>query len=278
MQIDERWLHPVSRRSLDELAVSAPHALIIEGSQGVGLMNAAQYLAKAMDGTVSVVLPERDEKIDLEKGTITIDCIRRLYHNTKTIAATKRVVIINFAETMGVQAQNAFLKLLEEPSASTHFVLLSTDSSALLPTITSRAQHLRLHRPATLISEALLDDAGITDAIVRAQFLFIADGLPELLTWLATDSEAFESRATIMRDARELVQGTTYTRLRIAHRYKDDRKAAVTLVTDAMRLIRMTMPASASSEHIERLSRLLEVNERLNGNGNIRLQLASLVV
>lgn len=278
MKVDERWLNPLSRRTLDELAASAPHALIVEGPQGIGLSNAAQYLATKMGATSSTVLPERDEKIDLEKGTISIDIIRRLYDQTKTRAAKKRVIVIEYAETMGLQAQNAFLKLLEEPSASTHFVLLTTDASAFLPTITSRTQHLALRRPAREVSEAVLDAAGMTETTKRSQLLFIADGLPELLTRLASDTELFETRASIMRDARELVQGQPYARLAVAQRYKDDREAALTLLADAMRLIRLSMTSTPSNDHVTRLAHLLEVSERLHANGNVRLQLASLVV
>lgn len=278
MQVDARWLHPLSRRTLDELAVSAPHALIIEGPKGIGLSNAAYYLAAAMGATTSVVLPERDEKIDLEKGTISIDIIRRLYDQTKTRAAKQRVVVIEYAETMGLQAQNAFLKLLEEPTASTHFILLTTDVSAFLPTITSRAQHLTLRRPAREVSEALLDAAGVTEATKRSQLLFIADGLPELLTQLIGDPDAFEARATIMRDARELIQGHSYTRLTIAHRYKDDREDAITLLGDAMRLLRLSVQTHPSREHMARLEQLLLASERIHANGNVRLQLSALVI
>ncbi len=278
MKVDERWLHPLGRRQLDELATSAPHALIIEGQQGIGLANAAYYLAQAMDATISTVLPERDEKIDLEKGTISIDIIRRLYDQTKTVAARKRVIVIEYAQTMGVQAQNAFLKLLEEPSASTHFILLTTEMTAFLPTITSRAQHITLRNSPKAVAEALLDAYGVSDATKRAQLLFIAEGLPELLTRLISDDEALERRASIMRDARELVQGRPYARLAVAQRYKDDRESAVTLISDAMRLIRLTMASTPSPDHITRLRQLLDVSERLSANGNVRLQLASLVV
>jgi len=278
MKANDQWIHELSLRQLDELAASSPHALIIEGQMGIGLANAAQYLAETMDATVSTVLPERDEKIDLDKGTITIDIIRRLYDQTKTLAAKKRVMVIHDSHTMGLQAQNAFLKLLEEPTASTHFVLLTSERSALLPTVTSRAQLVSLRKPTHAVAEALLDGAGVKDATKRSQLLFIADGLPELLKNLMGDSELFEQRATIMRDARIVVQGQPYQKLVIAQRYKDERKGALLLVSDAMRLIRLGVKNNPSPDHMKRLERLLVIGERLNANGNVRLQLASLVV
>jgi hypothetical protein len=196
----------------------------------------------------------------------------------QTLAAKKRVIVIHDAHTMGLQAQNAFLKLLEEPTASTHFVLLTSERSSLLPTVTSRAQLVTLRKPTHAVAEALLDSAGVKDATKRSQLLFIADGLPELMENLMGDSELFEQRATIMRDARVVVQGQPYQKLIIAQRYKDARKDALLLVSDAMRLIRLGVKNNPSPDHIKRLERLLVIGERLNANGNVRLQLASLVV
>lgn len=278
MSTRPEWLHPVSRVRLTEFAASAPHALIIEGEQGIGVLNAGAYLAEIMKAVVTYVVPEKKEVIDRVDGTITVEIIRRLYDQTKTVSASERVVLIEQAETMGTQAQNAFLKLLEEPNESTHFVLLTTNASHFLPTITSRAQHIALQRTSRSTSEAILDSYKVSDATRRSQLLFIADGLPELLTELITDDAAFEARAAIMRDARELVQGNAYTRLKLAQKYKESRETALTLLGDAMRLVQRTVADSASSVHVRLLDQLLTVEERIRANGNVRLQLASLMV
>ena len=47
---------------------------------------------------------------------------------------------------MNVQAQNAALKILEEPPENTYFFLLCENASALLPTVRSRAPVLRMER------------------------------------------------------------------------------------------------------------------------------------
>jgi DNA polymerase-3 subunit delta' len=56
----------------------------------------------------------------------------------------KTVVILTGIETMRKEAANAFLKLLEEPSENIIFLLTTNSTDALLPTIISRCQHIRL--------------------------------------------------------------------------------------------------------------------------------------
>ncbi|MEW6106038.1 MAG: hypothetical protein AB1563_06705, partial [Bacillota bacterium] len=55
-----------------------------------------------------------------------------------------RVTIIEGAEKMTVEAQNSFLKLLEEPPERTVFILVCQNPSGLLPTVRSRCQLVRV--------------------------------------------------------------------------------------------------------------------------------------
>src|SRR3954468_17317501 len=52
----------------------------------------------------------------------------------------KRVFVVEAAEAMRDESQNALLKTLEEPPAFVHLILLSSEPEALLETITSRCQ------------------------------------------------------------------------------------------------------------------------------------------
>ena len=54
------------------------------------------------------------------------------------------VIIITQVETMRKETANAFLKLLEEPSDRLMFILTTESYESLLPTITSRCQHIPL--------------------------------------------------------------------------------------------------------------------------------------
>jgi DNA polymerase-3 subunit delta' len=272
------YIHPSTQQHLAILVRDLPQSLVFTGPEGVGLSSLVEYIAIETKAKPIYVLPEKDEKVDLEKGVIGVDIIRRLYGMTKTIETKKRIIVIDYAERMGVQAQNAFLKLLEEPGVNTHFILLSHMVSKLLPTIRSRVQ-ITEASPVTLAqSEQLLDDLKVSNAQKRTQLLFIAAGLPATLTVLANDEKLFEARAQVIRDARAYLQGTLYDRLKIALVYKDDRDAATTMLRDAMKLIQGSLKSGNDPQQVNKIAKLLKAHERIEANGNVRLQLASVVI
>jgi len=272
------YIHPTTTLQLDSLAADLPQSLLFNGPAGVGLSAAVEYIAIKLKVNIVTVLPEKDDKVDLEKGVITVDVIRRLYGTTKTIETGTRLIVIDYVERMGIQSQNAFLKLLEEPGVNTHFILLTHNIAKLLPTIQSRVQTVEVKPITAEQSEHLLDELHVTDAQTRAQLLFIASGLPATLSTLAGDSGLFEKRAQIVRDARTYLQGTVYDRLKIALAYKDDRQKALLLLVDAMKQLQGSVAKGQGGELVKKIGTLLEVHERIEANGNIRLQLASVVL
>lgn len=272
------FVHPDSLRLLKALWSQAPHALLVTGPEGVGLATVIRFLGAGDSVPTVWVLPEKDEKIDLEKGSITVESIRRLYDMTRTVSRNGRRIIIDYAERMAPAAQNAFLKLLEEPGEGTQFVLLTHTPDTLLPTITSRAQHVGLRPISAEQSNQLLDGLQVMDSLKRTQLLFIANGLPALLTRLTENDAEFESRTEIVKDARTLITGSSYDRLLIAKKYKDNRAEALTLLTDAMKLLRRTMQAQSDAASLAMLTRLETIYKRISEQGNVRLQLSATVV
>lgn len=62
--------------------------------------------------------------------------------------AGRKVYIIEDADSMNIPAQNAALKLLEEPPAGVMFLLCVTNAGQLLPTVRSRCTELNLNGAA----------------------------------------------------------------------------------------------------------------------------------
>ncbi len=90
---------------------------------------------------------------------IRIASIRMLEHRIQLSPneGNYKVCIIEHADTMTVQAANAFLKTLEEPPEDTIIILTTSKPNSLLPTIISRCQQLTFHPvPKNKIEEKLL--------------------------------------------------------------------------------------------------------------------------
>ncbi len=263
---------------LQSMMKDFPQSMLLSGPEGIGLSVVAKYIASSIGGITLVVLPEKKEKIDIENGTISVESIRNLRQETRSIQSDKLVIIIDYAERMGARAQNAFLKLLEEPNANIYYILATHDAHKLLPTILSRTQSIVL-RPISLAqSNALLDKLNITDDSKRKQVLFMAGGLPASITKLATDNDYFEAKSTIIRDARDLLKATTYDKLKVANRYKDSREQALILLNFASKILQHSITTKPSTELVAQIDKLLICEQLIRANGNVRLALAGLVI
>ena len=144
-----------------------PHAILLEGEKGTGRHTLMRFLSRAAVcigdnppcwdcrgchlaeiGThpdISVTAPEDGKK------NITVTQIRALRTEAyvKPHMAARRVFIIDRADSMNEQAQNALLKVLEEPPGNIIFILIAESAAALLDTIISRCTVLSLVPPET---------------------------------------------------------------------------------------------------------------------------------
>jgi len=136
------------------------HAYIIEGDEGSGKKTLARYFAALSvceKGNACGVCPQckqtqsgaNPDIITVTadgKSSIGVDKIRPLAEtlSLRTTFGGRRAVIIENAELLTQQAQNALLKIIEEPPEGTVFMLLCTRSSLMLRTIISRTQVLKL--------------------------------------------------------------------------------------------------------------------------------------
>ncbi|SCZ59126.1 DNA polymerase III subunit delta' [Thiohalomonas denitrificans] len=159
------WHELVRRHRADRL----PHALLLTGPQGIGKRSLAAALAQALlceqpeeEGTAcgrcrGCTLYAAGSHPDflmlepLEEGkSITVDRVRGVvaFQGLKGQYGNRRVAIVSPADRLNVNAANALLKTLEEPTADMLLLLCSSRPSALLPTIRSRCQQVPLP-PAT---------------------------------------------------------------------------------------------------------------------------------
>ena len=88
------------------------------------------------------------------------EIIRKL--SLKSFESDFKIMIIWLPEKMNPETANKLLKIIEEPPARTLFILVSEEDDKLLPTITSRCQHIRIPAiPAEEMSVWLADRHGL---------------------------------------------------------------------------------------------------------------------
>jgi len=82
--------------------------------------------------------------IEPEKNEITIDQIRSIYGMIKHIPQQRRLIIIKSFDSAKTLTQNAILKLLEEKTVNTQFVLQAKNLNKVIDTIQSRVKIINL--------------------------------------------------------------------------------------------------------------------------------------
>ncbi len=142
-----------------------PHAFIIEGEEGSGRYTLARILAAAAvceaeaefrpcSKCRSCELILKDGHCDVltygpEGATFKVDTVREIRDNAYVmpIEAKRKVNILLDCDKMNEPAQNAFLKVLEEPPEFMVFILICQNAASLLPTVRSRCVTLTVVNP-----------------------------------------------------------------------------------------------------------------------------------
>ena len=131
-----------------------------------GACSACRRIGRGVYPDVVVVEPP-----DSASGAITVDQVRDVVQQTgyRPFEARRRVVVIDDAESMVPQAQNALLKTLEEPPPSSRFVLIASRPGLLLDTVRSRCPQLRFGLLTVgEITDLLTTRHGIETRLARA--------------------------------------------------------------------------------------------------------------
>lgn len=143
-----------------------PHAIIIDGAKGTGKKTLANIIAqycvcssvqnkpcgicsgclKAQKG----IHPDIFTVDGLNSGTLSVDSVRNIRSDAfvKPNESPMKVYLLFNCEKMLVPAQNAFLKILEEPPKNVVFIMTVSSAASMLQTIRSRARIFSLYSPS----------------------------------------------------------------------------------------------------------------------------------
>jgi DNA polymerase-3 subunit delta' len=165
-----------------------PQSLIFAGPEGVGKHAVAVALAQAVNcprrqdgdacgvcGTcVRIARGQHADVAFIDRGQDASIKIKQLRDRVidvvgyRPFEAQRRVFVIDPADEMTIEAQDALLKTLEEPPPSTMIVLVTAYPDTLLPTIQSRCRRLRFGLLAERdVVAVLVDRCGVAPDAAR---------------------------------------------------------------------------------------------------------------
>jgi len=129
------------------------HAYIIEGDASV-----VPLIETHLENSLSFSLRGNPDFFKKEYDTLKVDDSRTIIDFAQTKSFGERKIILLFASFLTDAAQDALLKLLEEPPAQTFFFIITPSAGALRPTLLSRVRFVRTKAEQKTESSFLTDD------------------------------------------------------------------------------------------------------------------------
>ena len=139
-----------------------------------------------------------DGSKDIKSDQIRIGHIHEIIRvaNLGPFMSKYKIFIIDKAERLNTEASNAFLKLLEEPPASSIFIFLVNDISLLYPTIISRAQRIGLSEASDQDMTKYLSENFSLDKSTENKIIQFSSGKIKL-------AESFANNTSLLDDYQE---------------------------------------------------------------------------
>jgi DNA polymerase-3 subunit delta' len=280
-------LHDTTQQQTGQFIQNPAHAVLLAGPDGIGKGSLASHITATLLQIEAEKLPTYPHFLRLEpEGTsISIEKIRELqkFLQLKTIGTRplRRAIIIEHANALTTEAQNAYLKLLEEPPADTLMVLTVSSQRALLPTILSRVQTITVHPPTEPQLQPLMQASGKSETTLRQAF-FLSNGLPGLLTALLAGDEEHPLLASVAT-AKEILQKPPFERLSLVESLSKQKESAGAVLDALERIAAAGVDGAAVKDDNARLKQWHTIRRQtaaarraLNRSANTKLTLSNL--
>lgn len=229
--------------SIPKIAAKEGFSIFILPSAVIDAMNATKKVVKTA-ATPKIIFPPTTIYLQPdEKNVIRVDKIRELEAEMSTKKTSQRFFVVKHAETINEAAENAALKLCEEPKENCHLVFLATDLTAFLPTILSRASVYvqRVDNP--------LD-------------------------------QPINASEETLSEARSLLKSTGRETLLLVNRWTDkkskkERQDILKILSCTIEIAYKSYFKTGNPNFLKKVPNLITAYENIKGNGHIKLQLTA---
>ena len=246
-----------------------PHALIIEGEEGIGKKTLAKDIACALvcrgndkpcgecsqcKKAIGAIHPDISEYIPAgTANSFHVDTVRNIINDAyvQPNEADYKIYILANAHCMNQNAQNALLKILEEPPKYVVFILTTNSKSALLSTVLSRSvcvslEGVDIERAANYITSHCENvDYNTAKKTVETFNGNIGKAIDSL-----QDSKTSELVDVCNKICKALTTSNEYEMMTLCSVFQKDRQGVVFACDLLKSIFRDALFAGESSEHI----------------------------
>ena len=245
-----------------------PHALIIEGEEGIGKKTLAKDIACALvcrgndkpcgecsqcKKAIGAIHPDISEYIPAgTANSFHVDTVRNIINDAyvQPNEADYKIYILANAHCMNQNAQNALLKILEEPPKYVVFILTTNSKSALLSTVLSRSvcvslEGVDIERAANHITSHCENVDYNTAKTVETFNGNIGKAIDSL-----QDSKTSELVDVCNKICKALATSNEYEMMTLCSVFQKDRQGVVFACDLLKSIFRDALFAGESSEHI----------------------------
>ena len=293
------------------------NSFLIYGEKGLGKKTAADYISAALlcekgNGvpcgeckSCRMILHKTHPDVIYalpsgKSGNYKIDALREIVENAPIMPneGKYKIYIIADMDNTLVPAQNALLKLIEEPPDHCIIILTAQSRSALLPTIISRVVSLSVHEVSGSSCEKALAKYGYKSDDIKKAVEILGGNIGRCKSYL--DGESIVDAVTITKNITDsIISADEYLMLKEFSELIGDKPMTLLVLNLLCEVIRDTMSANAGcdekilvstykngavklAEHISKAKArkiylvITKYIERINSNGNLSLAINSL--
>ncbi|MGH2616592.1 MAG: ATP-binding protein [Thermomicrobiales bacterium] len=236
-------------------ALCCPNIDPDDPSQPCGQCRSCRNVQRGVHPDVEVFSLESQARLaekPAARGTLSIETVRSLRSAAALLPleASRRIVIVDDAETMLEPAQQALLKTLEEPPPAVTILLLADESETLLATVRSRCQQIAVRAMTEPAVEQSLLERG-TDPELAREIAELSRGCPAWAIEVAANGNLLQERRAERDAAAAWLTAPEYDRLvtafTLGEQFGKRRAEVIGVVQAAIQSLREEMVRAAAS-------------------------------